>query len=220
MCPRADRGGGDHLPRDGAALSLAPSAVLGSGLRRNVPTPRAYDAPRVVATSAACAGRIRVGAATLSRALGMLAVAPIVPCRNQILDAIGAADRTKTGDDPVREVVPLLGVGAAAGFLAGLFGVGGGAVVVPLLALATDLDHKTALGTSLCAMVPTGVAGVLAHRRLGHVKLAAAAPLGLGTCVGAFAGGRLASGLDEEPMRLGFGALMVALGAKTLLKKP
>ena len=163
-----------------------------------------------------------LSAATLSRTLGafMLAVAPIVPCRNQILDAIGAADRTKTGDDPVREVVPLLGVGAAAGFLAGLFGVGGGAVVVPLLALATDLDHKTALGTSLCAMVPTGVAGVLAHRRLGHVKLAAAAPLGLGTCVGAFAGGRLASGLDEEPMRLGFGALMVALGAKTLLKKP
>ena len=55
------------------------------------------------------------------------AVAPIVPCRNQILDAIGAADRPKTGDDPIREVVPLLGVGAAAGFLAGLFGVGGGA---------------------------------------------------------------------------------------------
>ena len=70
------------------------------------------------------------------------------------------------------------------------------------------------------AISATGVAGVLAHRRLGHVKLAAAAPLGLGTCVGAFAGGRLASGLDEEPMRLGFGALMVALGAKTLLKKP
>ena len=59
----------------------------------------------------------------------MLVVAPIVPCRNQILDAVGAAHRTKTGDDPVREVVPLLGVGAAAGFLAGLFGVGGGAVV-------------------------------------------------------------------------------------------
>ena len=150
----------------------------------------------------------------------MLVVAPIVPCRNQILDAVGAADRGPVGDGAVREVVPLLGVGAAAGFLAGLFGVGGGAVVVPLLALATDLDHKTALGTSLCAMVPTGVAGVLAHRRLGHVKLAAAAPLGLGTCVGAFAGGRLASGLDEEPMRLGFGALMVALGAKTLLKRP
>ena len=180
-------------------------------------TRRASSRPRLHARAAST-----LSAATLSRALGafMLAVAPIVPCRNQILDAIGAADRTKTGDDPVREVVPLLGVGAAAGFLAGLFGVGGGAVVVPLLALATDLDHKTALGTSLCAMVPTGVAGVLAHRRLGHVKLAAAAPLGLGTCVGAFAGGRLASGLDEEPMRLGFGALMVALGAKTLLKKP
>ena len=59
----------------------------------------------------------------------MLAVAPIVPCRNQILDAIGAADRGPAGDGAVREVAPLLGVGAAAGFLAGLFGVGGGAVV-------------------------------------------------------------------------------------------
>ena len=199
----------------GAAAYAADGAV-------DVRAAAAVAATGALTAAAGARAAAALSAATLSRALGafMLAVAPIVPCRNQILDAIGAADRTKTGDDPVREVVPLLGVGAAAGFLAGLFGVGGGAVVVPLLALATDLDHKTALGTSLCAMVPTGVAGVLAHRRLGHVKLAAAAPLGLGTCVGAFAGGRLASGLDEEPMRLGFGALMVALGAKTLLKKP
>ena len=72
-----------------------------------------------------------LSAATLSRALGafMLAVAPIVPCRNQILDAIGAADRGPVEVGAVREVAPLLGVGAAAGFLAGLFGVGGGAVV-------------------------------------------------------------------------------------------
>ncbi len=54
------------------------------------------------------------------------------------------------------------------------------------------------MGASLCAMVPTGVH---AHRRLGHVKLAVVVPLGIGTCVGAFTGGRLASGLDEEPMR-------------------
>lgn len=199
----------------GAAAYAADGAV-------DVKTAACVAATGALTAAAGARAAASLSAATLSRALGafMLAVAPIVPFRDKILDAIGAAGRTQKGDDPVREIVPLLGVGVAAGFLAGLFGVGGGAVVVPLLALATDLDHKTALGTSLCAMVPTGIAGVLAHRRLGHVKLAAAAPLALGTCIGAFAGGRLALGLDEEPMRLGFGAVMVALGVKTLLKKP
>ena len=45
-----------------------------------------------------------------------------------------------------------------------------------------------------------------------------ALPLGLGTCVGAFLGGRLAADLDEDHMKLGFGGVMVALGARTLLK--
>jgi hypothetical protein len=80
------------------------------------------------------------------------------------------------------------------------------------------MDHKRALGTSLCAMVPTAVAGVLAHAKLGNVRPRFAGPLGLGTCCGAFLGGRLAAGLDEKPMKAGFGAVMVVLGVRTLLK--
>ena len=119
------------------------------------------------------------------------------------------------------------------------FGTRESAQVVPLLAVATDLDHKTALGTSLCAMVPTGVAGVLAHHRLGHVKLVerqrerirtagrrycTSFPTGRRGAAGprdlrAFAGGRLASHLDEEPMRVGFGGVMVVLGLRALFKK-
>ena len=45
-----------------------------------------------------------------------------------------------------------------------------------------------------------------------------ALPLGLGTCVGAFLGGRLAADLDEDHMKLGFGGVMLTLGARTLLK--
>ena len=60
MWPRADRGGGDHLSRDGAVVSRASSTALGRDFRRNVPMPCAYVTPRVVTTSAACAGRIRV----------------------------------------------------------------------------------------------------------------------------------------------------------------
>jgi len=67
-------------------------------------------------------------------------------------------------------------------------------------------------------MVPTAVAGVAAHRSLGTVRLATAIPLGIGTCCGAFGGGRLAAHLDADHMRLGFGGIMVALGARTLLK--
>ena len=59
----------------------------------------------------------------------MLVFAPIVPCRNHILDAIRAAVRGPVGNGAVREVAPLLGVGAAVGFLARLFSVGGGVVV-------------------------------------------------------------------------------------------
>jgi uncharacterized membrane protein YfcA len=47
----------------------------------------------------------------------------------------------------------LVGMGSAAGVLAGLFGVGGGAIVVPALLVMTDVDHKTALGTSLAGML-------------------------------------------------------------------
>ena len=95
----------------GAAAYAADGAV-------DVKAAAAVAATGALTAAAGARAAAALSAATLSRALGafMLAVAPIVPCRNQILDAIGAADRTKTGDDPVREVVPLLGVDAAAGF--------------------------------------------------------------------------------------------------------
>ena len=87
-------------------------------------------------------------------------------------------------------------------------------------AVDEDIPAITEGWSSLARSKLRRCVAALCRARGWECKLAAAAPLGLGTCVGAFAGGRLASGLDEEPMRLGFGALMVALGAKTLLKKP
>lgn len=171
----------------------------------------------------------------LARCLGvfMIGVAPVVPYRRELLAALGsesvstAAAGRPRGDLAERaaallaaplNAVPLLGIGVCSGFLAGLFGVGGGAVVVPLLAVFTDMDHKTALGTSLCAMVPTAIAGVSAHFRLGNVRPRFAGPLGAGTLCGAFLGGRLAGELDEDAMKAGFGGVMLVLGVRTLLK--
>ncbi|KAJ8611421.1 hypothetical protein CTAYLR_008997 [Chrysophaeum taylorii] len=179
----------------------------------------------------------RLEAQILKRALGvfMLVIAPVVPFKQRIMDLLAAEQRRPSSeirDDltspaalvaRVQELrpadfVPLLGIGVMSGFLAGLFGVGGGAIVVPLLALATDMDHKLALGTSLAAMVPTAVAGVAAHARLGNVQLLTATPLLVGTCTGAYFGGRLGSAyIPDEPMKLGFGVLMFALGSRTLI---
>ncbi|KAJ1452155.1 sulfite exporter TauE/SafE-domain-containing protein [Pelagophyceae sp. CCMP2097] len=163
---------------------------------------------------------------TLSRALGvfMLAVAPIVPFKDRIVaqfsskPVAAASDNAPINGRPLSEYASFVTIGAASGFLAGLFGVGGGAVVVPLLALATGMDHKIALGTSLAAMVPTGLSGVYSHAQLGNVSPRSALPLALGTCAGAYVGGRLAAHCPDEPMKLGFGVIMLALGARTFLK--
>lgn len=53
-------------------------------------------------------------------------------------------------------------------FLAGLFGVGGGAVTVPALTLCLGVSHYQALGTSLAAMVPTAVVGTYTHHTHGR----------------------------------------------------
>eukprot|EP00633_Aureoumbra_lagunensis_P006812 CAMPEP_0197315340 /NCGR_PEP_ID=MMETSP0891-20130614/37827_1 /TAXON_ID=44058 ORGANISM="Aureoumbra lagunensis, Strain CCMP1510" /NCGR_SAMPLE_ID=MMETSP0891 /ASSEMBLY_ACC=CAM_ASM_000534 /LENGTH=274 /DNA_ID=CAMNT_0042804241 /DNA_START=90 /DNA_END=914 /DNA_ORIENTATION=+ len=169
-----------------------------------------------------------LNAQTLKRLLGMfmMAVAPIVPLKAQILDAIGQRrsfmqqneDESKQEDSWIRRSVSLLAIGSASGFLAGLFGVGGGAIVVPALALATEMDHKTMLGTSLLAMVPTAIAGLATHAKLGHLHTNVAFPLVIGTCLGAFLGGKLASDfIPEQPMKFGFGLLMIVLGGRTFL---
>ena len=70
--------------------------------------------------------------------------------------------------DPVKLVI----LGAAAGVLSGLFGIGGGLVIVPALVLPFDLDIKTATGTSLFViLLPTGLLGVLEYHKNGHLKV-------------------------------------------------
>ena len=55
-------------------------------------------------------------------------------------------------------LVAILAVGSAAGFLAGLFGVGGGILIVPGLVIAAGMDQRLAHGTSLAAVLPISVA--------------------------------------------------------------
>lgn len=130
---------------------------------------------------------------------------------------------TKAGLQPprIRPSVPLyLAVGAASGFLAGLLGIGGGVVLVPVFTVVLRLPLKTALGTSLAVVAAQAVPGSVVHAWLGHINWAMAAGLALGVIPGARLGAKLALGAQDRVLRvvvaLGMAALAIAFGTEEL----
>ena len=113
----------------------------------------------------------------------------------------------------------LLGVlGVAAGVLAGLFGVGGGVIIVPGLLLLAKLDQHSATGTSLAALLlPVGILGVLEFHKRGQVNILFAAAIAVGLVVGALLGAKLAGGMSDVMLRRLFGVFLLVVAGKLLL---
>ena len=109
-------------------------------------------------------------------------------------------------------------IGLAGGVLSGLFGIGGGLVIVPALILFLGMSAKQAAGTSLAALLlPVGIFGALEYARAGHVDVRLAALLALGLLIGAFVGARVAIGLPNELIQRAFGVLLVLVGVRLAL---
>lgn len=106
------------------------------------------------------------------------------------------------------DVLMLLG-GAAAGAFGALLGLGGGVLIVPLLAIGFDVPLSAAVGTSLVSVVATsaGAAAVNVRARRADVRLGIT--LALGTIVGAAVGGVVAGFVPEPLVAGGFAALML-----------
>src|SRR5213082_1811562 len=105
-----------------------------------------------------------------------------------------ASDRTAAGTHLVCPLVSrdrwvkLAVTGTAAGLFSGLFGVGGGTVIVPLLVLWLGYGERQATGTSLAAIVPIAVAGVIVQAAYGNVHVDKAALVGLPAVAGVLVG--------------------------------
>lgn len=111
-----------------------------------------------------------------------------------------------------RDSIPLLAAaGSAAGFVAGLLGVGGGIVLVPVLTGVLHLPMRRAVASSLVGVAIFQVPALLTHVWLGHVNWAYAVPLMLGALPGAQLGAHVTIGATDRAVRLGFGALIVVL---------
>jgi uncharacterized membrane protein YfcA len=112
----------------------------------------------------------------------------------------------------------VLVTGVVVGGLSALLGVGGGTLMVPFMTFALGLGQHASEGTALVVVVPTAVAGVIAHRRRGYVDFRAALLLGAGGVLGAFAGARAALAISGEALEAAFGVFLVLVGLRMAVR--
>jgi hypothetical protein len=108
----------------------------------------------------------------------------------------------------------LAGIGLAGGLFGGLFGVGGGLVVVPLLILLIGLDAKAATATSLAAIGLTATFGVIAFAALDHVAWRDAALVGLPAMAGTLVGLALQRRVSSRLLTYLFSGFLVLVAVR------
>ncbi len=112
-------------------------------------------------------------------------------------------------------VVLFLAIGLAAGVLSGLFGIGGGLLIVPALMFLAKFPTKLALGTSLGALLlPVGLLGAYTYYQSGHVNPRASWLIGVGIFFGAWVGARLAQTLPVLTLQRLFAVFIVLMAVR------
>jgi uncharacterized protein len=113
-----------------------------------------------------------------------------------------------------RRLIGMFFAASGIGVLGGLFGVGGGILFVPVLALLFGFEQHRAQGTTLIAMVPpTGLLAFVNYARASQVDWRTGLLLMPGVFLGGVAGARMALRLAPRPMRMVFATLVFLAGA-------
>lgn len=111
-------------------------------------------------------------------------------------------------------------IGAGAGVLAGLFGIGGGVVIVPALLYFARMSPLTATGTSLGALLlPVGALGAWEYYRTGNLDIRAALVIAVGLFFGAFFGAKLAHVLTAIQLKRTFAVFLVFVAVRVWTSK-
>ena len=109
----------------------------------------------------------------------------------------------------------LIGIGA--GVLSGLFGIGGGIVIVPALIYLAKMTPQTATGTSLGVfLLPVGILGAMTYYRAGHMNVRVTLWVALGLFMGAYFGARLAQTLTSVQLKRAFALLLLFVAGRLL----
>lgn len=102
-------------------------------------------------------------------------------------------------------------LGIAAGILSGLFGVGGGTILVPLFIYVLKMDIHTATGTSLAVIVPTAIIGVLSQHLAGNVNWKIVVLIALLSVIGVFVGVKLNAMLPSSVLQKMFAVFLFCI---------
>ena len=123
-------------------------------------------------------------------------------------------------------ILSYLGVGLAAGLSAGIFGVGGGIIIVPALVwllpqndIPIDIVMHTAVATSLLVMIPTALSSSVKHFQQGNVQTMLLSRLGLGIFLGSIVGVFLANALSRNHLQTIFGVFELLVAYQMLMSK-
>ena len=117
------------------------------------------------------------------------------------------------------EIIQLLVIGLVAGIAGGLFGIGGGAIMVPAMVLLMGMDQKFATGTSIAAQIlPIGVLGAIVYQRNGNLNVRDAVLIAAGLLVGNLFGALFANQpfISSELMKKLYGIFLLGIGARYL----
>jgi uncharacterized membrane protein YfcA len=108
-----------------------------------------------------------------------------------------------------------ISIGLAAGLLSGLFGIGGGIIIVPLLLLVTKMEPTTATGTSLMALLlPVGGLALWEYYKNGHVNVVGGLLIALGLFIGAYFGAKVGLSLNPTTTKRVFAVFLVLVSAR------
>lgn len=110
-------------------------------------------------------------------------------------------------------------IGIFSGITSGLFGVGGGVVMVPAMVFFLSMDIKRAVGTSLVVIIPTAISGSLKHYQMNNIDWRVALSLIPTAFIGSYAGAWLTKEISAANLKRAFGGLLVFAGARLLLGK-
>lgn len=119
-----------------------------------------------------------------------------------------------TGSDEVvvdQPIPRLAAIGALSGFVAGLLGVGGGVIMMPLFTTILRIPARVAVASSLVAVAIFSIPAMVTHTLLGHIDWGFALPLLVGTVPGAWVGSRLTIGASEQRVELLLGVFFIVV---------
>jgi len=136
------------------------------------------------------------------------------------LQLIGVRQPATTDPDsePNDSLPPIIALGLLAGVASGMFGIGGGAVIVPILVTFLRFPQKVAVATSLGALLPpVGALAAFEYYVQGQLVVNSAVPVALGLLIGAWFGARITIGLPSGTVKRLYGVFLIVTGLRFLL---